>query len=203
MPQPSCSVLSSSSGLPEGLAGSQAAFPAAEFAGRIAGIRAALKPTGADALLLTGPENIFWATGRQTAGYFAFQALVVPLTGEPVLLVRQLETTGARASTWLADIRAWQDGEDPAAVLAALIDEMRIGHLAIERNGWFVSLALSERIVAALSHVRLPMAPGWSRVCGRSSRPPNWRRYGRLLLMLRPGWSPPSRPAARGPAKTT
>ena len=160
MPQPSRSAPSASPDPSDALTGSQAVFPAEEFAARIALIRAALEPTGADALLLTGPENIFWATGRQTAGYFAFQALVVPLSGEPVLLVRQLETTGARASTWLADIRAWQDGEDPAEALAALVKEMRITRLAIERNGWFVSPALADRIAGALAHVQLSDGSG-------------------------------------------
>ncbi|MCB1447858.1 MAG: aminopeptidase P family protein [Rhizobiaceae bacterium] len=160
MPQLSCSAAASPPDPSEGLTGSQAVFPAGEFARRVALIREALRPTGADALLLTGPENIFWATGRQTAGYFAFQALVVPLSGEPVLLVRQLEMTGARASTWLSDIRAWQDGEEPARALGALVEEMRIGHLAVERNGWFVSQALAERIAAALSPVRLTDGSG-------------------------------------------
>ncbi|XHM74927.1 Xaa-Pro peptidase family protein (plasmid) [Mesorhizobium sp. ANAO-SY3R2] len=140
--------------------GSQAVFPAAEFRQRIALIQKALRPTGADALLLTGPENIFWATGRQTAGYFAFQALVVPLSGEPILLVRQLEMTGARASTWLSDLRAWQDGEDPAQALGALIAELGFHHLAVERNGWFVSQALGERIAAALAPLRLSDGSG-------------------------------------------
>ena len=139
----------------DALTGSQAVLPAQEFAGRMARLQAELRPTGADALLLTGPENIFWATGRQTAGYFAFQALIVPVTGEPVLLVRQLEVTGARASTWVADIRVWQDGEDPAEALAALVKEMQIGKLAIERNGWFVSQTLSTRIAKALADVHL------------------------------------------------
>ncbi|BCH22316.1 Xaa-Pro aminopeptidase [Mesorhizobium sp. L-8-3] len=137
------------------LRGMDAVFPGEEFAGRIERIRAALAPLGTDALLLTGPENIFWATGRQTAGYFAFQALIVPASGEPVLLVRQLETTGARASTWLSDIRAWQDGEDPAAALGRLVAELGLKSLAVERNGWFVSLSLGARIAAALKEVRI------------------------------------------------
>lgn len=139
----------------DALAGSQAVFPANEFARRIRRIQGELRQTGADALLLTGPENIFWATGRQTAGYFAFQALIVPLTGEPVLLVRQLEWTGARASTWIEDIRVWQDGDDPAVALAALVKEMRIGRLAVEREGWFISQALAVRITQVLADIPL------------------------------------------------
>ncbi|QEU08472.1 M24 family metallopeptidase [Paracoccus yeei] len=135
--------------------GCDAVFPQAEFAARLARLRRAILPLGVDAILLTGPENIFWACGRQTAGYFAFQALVVPLQGEPVLLVRQLETTGARASTWLRDIRAWQDGEDPARALAGLVADLGIRRLAVERDGWFVSQSLGARIAAALDGVAL------------------------------------------------
>ncbi|WP_420022793.1 M24 family metallopeptidase [Cereibacter azotoformans] len=137
------------------LRGREAVFPAEEFAGRIRRLQTATADLGAEALVLTGPENIFWATGRQTAGYFAFQALVVPVEGAPVLLVRQLETTGARAATWLGDIRAWQDGEDPAAALAALVHDLGLRRLAMERTAWFVSQALAERIAAALAGVAL------------------------------------------------
>lgn len=137
------------------LQGRDAVFPQAEFAARLDRLRRAIAPLDVDAIMLTGPENIFWATGRQTAGYFAFQALIVPQEGEPVLLVRQLETTGARASTWLRDIRAWQDGEDPAQALAALVAGLGIRRLAVEREGWFVSPALADRIAAALEGVAI------------------------------------------------
>ncbi|MEO3997953.1 Xaa-Pro peptidase family protein [Mesorhizobium sp. CAU 1732] len=137
------------------LRGMDAVFPAAEFDARIRKIQQATVRLGTDALLLTGPENIFWATGRQTAGYFAFQALIVPVSGEPVLLVRQLEATGAQASTWVEDIRVWQDGEDPALALANVVADLGLKSISIERNGWFVSLSLGERIADALKDVRL------------------------------------------------
>lgn len=134
--------------------GSAAPFAQDELAGRIARLQRALAAHGAEALVLTGPENIYWATGRQTAGYFAFQALVLPVQGRPILLVRELERTGARVSTWLEDIRTWQDGEDPAQALAAILRELRAGHVAIETEGWFVSPALFDRIRAALPDLR-------------------------------------------------
>ncbi|MFC0278246.1 aminopeptidase P family N-terminal domain-containing protein [Falsigemmobacter intermedius] len=137
------------------LQGRDAVFPAAEFEGRIAKLQSAVAALGTEALILTGPENIFWACGRQTASYFAFQALVVRASAPPVLLVRQLETTGARASTWLADIRAWQDGEDPARALAALLSHLGLRHVAVERTAWFVSQTMAAQIEAALEGVTL------------------------------------------------
>ncbi|RYH06082.1 Xaa-Pro peptidase family protein [Tropicimonas sp. IMCC6043] len=141
--------------------GSEAVFPQAEFAARIRALQNRIVAEGADALLLTGPENIFWACGRQTAGYFAFQALVVPAGGEPVLLVRQLETTGARASTWLTDIRAYQDGESPVEALAALMRSLAPNCLALERRGWFVSPEMSEQISREIADIALMDGSGW------------------------------------------
>ncbi|KAA5607694.1 aminopeptidase P family protein [Roseospira marina] len=98
-----------------------------------------MRRAGLDALIVTGPENIFWLSGRQTAGYFAFQALVLPADGAPTLLVRQLEVPGAMANTWLTDIVAYQDGEDPAEVLLALLRRHGVARVAIERAGFFLS----------------------------------------------------------------
>lgn len=135
--------------------GRDAVFSEAEFAGRVARLQAVLRARGIDALLATGPENIFWLTGRQSAGYFAFQAVVVPASGAPVMLVRLLEETGARVSTWLSDIRVWGDGEDPVVELARITTELGARDLAVERDGWFVSQALSARIADALAGTRL------------------------------------------------
>ena len=142
--------------------GQEAVFPQEEYAPRIAALQARVTASGADALLLTGPENIFWATGRQTAGYFAFQALLIPAEGSPTLLVRQLEETGARAATWLTDIVTWQDGEDPAAALSAMLRQRGIARLATERTGWFISPDLSDRIALALDGITLTDGSGWA-----------------------------------------
>jgi Xaa-Pro dipeptidase len=130
--------------------GREAAFPAAEFGERQARARAAVARAGHAALIVTGPETIYWLTGRQTAGYFAFQALVLPAEGEPALLVRELERPGAIANTWLDTIVAYRDGEDPALALAALVRHMKLDRPAIELGGWFVSPTLAGRIASAL-----------------------------------------------------
>jgi len=142
------------------LCGCEAAFPREEFAIRQAAARAAIAAAGHDALVVTGPETIYWLTGRQTAGYFAFQALILPVEGEPALLVRQLELPGAAANTWLDDIEAYPDGTDPADALAALVRQRGFTHPAMERDGWFVSAALVARIGAALGIDPLPDASG-------------------------------------------
>ncbi len=126
--------------------GIEAAFPAAEFAERQARARAAITASGHEALIVTGPETIYWLTGRQTAGYFAFQALVLPADGEPVLLVRQLELFGTLANTYLPDIVAYQDADNPAEALVDLLRQRGIANPAIELAGWFLSPKLAAEI---------------------------------------------------------
>ncbi|MCJ2116883.1 Xaa-Pro peptidase family protein [Methylobacterium sp. J-001] len=142
------------------LRGCEAAFPLEEFAVRQAAARAAIAAAGHEALVVTGPETIYWLTGRQTAGYFAFQALLVPAEGELSLLVRQLELPGATANTWLDDIQAYPDGTDPADALAVLVRRRGFVRPAMERDGWFVSAALAARIGTALGTDPLPDGSG-------------------------------------------
>lgn len=146
--------------MPSDLTAREAVFPAGEYDRRLAALQARLRAEGAEALLLTGPENIFWMTGRQTAGYFAFQALVVAATGAPRLLVRQLEETGARAATYLRRIDTWQDGEDPVTALGHMLRDMGVTRLAAERRGWFVSPETWARMETDLP-VQLTDGSGW------------------------------------------
>ena len=138
------------------LRGSEAAFPKSELTDRQARARAALEASGHAALIVTGPETIYWLTGRQTAGYFAFQALILPASGEPTLLVRQLELFGTVANTWLQDIVAYQDGEDPVDALATVLEERGLSSPAIELGGWFLSARMADAIARRLGAAELP-----------------------------------------------
>ncbi len=132
------------------LRGTEAAFSQAEYAARQTAARAAIAGAGFGALIVTGPETICWLTGRQTAGYFAFQALLLLAEGDPVLLVRQLELAGAHACTWLHRIETWQDGQDPVAALVTLLHAEGCRDAAIERDSWFVSPLMMAQVDAAL-----------------------------------------------------
>lgn len=68
-----------------------AAFPQSEFAERRERAREAMRRDGLDAMLISTPENIYYLTGLDHMGYFAYQMLLLPLTGEPVLVTRAME----------------------------------------------------------------------------------------------------------------
>jgi len=66
-------------------------FPKAEFDARLAKLRVRMEAHGLAGLVVTAPENVFYLTGLEHQGYFAYQALVVPLVGTPILVTRAME----------------------------------------------------------------------------------------------------------------
>jgi len=142
---------------PDGAAaqGAQSAFPKAEYDRRVALAREALAARGIDVMIVTGPENIFYLTGQQTPGYFAFQALVLPVEGEPAVVLRQLEHFNFRANTYVAEVAIYQDHEEPVGVLLALLRRRGLlgRRVGIDKQGWFMPPAVYEALAGALGAV--------------------------------------------------
>ena len=130
--------------------GLECVFPDDELAARMARLRVVMQQQRLDGLVLTGAENIFWLTGRQTPGHFAFQALFTPLDGDPFIVVRQLEEMNCRSNTRLADIRTYADDEAPADVLVAAITDLGWRHrrIATEMRGAGLTPAAFVRLAA-------------------------------------------------------
>jgi Xaa-Pro dipeptidase len=130
-------------------------FAVAEYRDRLARVREGMRARGVDLLWLTGPENIFYLSGYHTTGYHVYQALLLPLAGDPFFVVRRIEATNVAARSWIADATAVEDGRDPveataARIMAAGAADARIGY---EDQGPFLPPAT----LAGL-HARLPAA---------------------------------------------
>jgi Creatinase/Prolidase N-terminal domain len=54
------------------------AFTLAEFESRLEGLRERLRQRGVAGMLIHTPENIYYLSGFQTPGYYAYQTLLVP-----------------------------------------------------------------------------------------------------------------------------
>ena len=63
--------------------GAKSVFPKVEYQWRIDRLRGADEGEGLRSSSDVGPENIFYLTGQQTPGYYTFQSLCVPASGEP------------------------------------------------------------------------------------------------------------------------
>ena len=118
----------------------KSAFPKAEYEQRVARARRLLEAAGIDAMIVTGPENIFYLTGQQTPGYYTFQALVLPVDGEPAFVVRQLEYFNFIANTFIAGAQVYQDGDQPVNFLVNVIKSRGWAskRIAIDKRGWFL-----------------------------------------------------------------
>ncbi len=154
--------------VPSGL---EATFSKGELDARVSAARAVLVERGIDVLIVTGPENIYYLTGQQTPGYYTFQALLLPVDGEPVFIVRQLELNNLVANSYLREIEVYQDDADPVDVTAGLIAWLGWGEkrIAIDERAWFLPIAVykalleklgaladGSRIVEALRAVKSP-----------------------------------------------
>lgn len=66
-------------------------FTDEEFQSRIERARHILEENGLDACIITNPENIYYLTGLNHQGYFAYTSLILPVNKEPVLIMRAME----------------------------------------------------------------------------------------------------------------
>ncbi len=132
--------------------GSESAFSQAEYQRRMAGARQLLVSAGLDLMVITSPENIFYLTGQQTPGYYTFQALVLPVEGDAVFVIRQLEYFNFIANTFIRDAAIYSDGDNPVDFLLAVLQargwsQRRIG---IDKRGWFLPIAVYEALQSTL-----------------------------------------------------
>ena len=126
----------------------ESAFPKEEYERRLDRVRQQMAERGLDLILLHGAENIFYLSGQQTPGYYTFQALCVPVSGEPFLVLRGLEAMNARLNTFIDDIEGYADDAHPAAALAEVLNARgwqgrRVG---VDQNAWFLTVNLYNRL---------------------------------------------------------
>lgn len=121
-------------------------FPKEDLLARQARLRAALRETGADAMLVFSQESLFWLTGYDSGGFVFFQCAVVTADARPiVLLTRKPDLLQAQMTSTIEDIRIWWDADDanPAADLKGILAELGLGggRVLVELNthgltGW-------------------------------------------------------------------
>ncbi|HBG31626.1 ectoine hydrolase [Candidatus Macondimonas diazotrophica] len=132
-------------------------FPFAEYERRINALRQRMKERLLDAVVITDPENLMYLTDYQTTGYSFFQALVVPLEGEPFMITRELEATNVYHRTWLEIARPYPDTGDPIQALVQSLREFGLKNKCIgyERNSYFFPAYHQDAIHTTFTEGRL------------------------------------------------
>ncbi len=131
-------------------------FTASEYAARIAAVQAAMREQGLDALLLSGPEDIFYLTGLNHQGHFAFTALILKADGERLLVARAMERETLAAQATGCEHVLFGDGEDPAGVVARTIRAggLEQGRIGIEKHTMSFPISVWEGVVERTPRVR-------------------------------------------------
>lgn len=127
-------------------------FSMAEFERRLGAMRAEMDRRALDAMIVTTPENLFYLTGYQTPGYYYFQALVVPLEGEPLMVTRLLEDTNVESRTWVEHSRPYADTESAVGALHIALHEFGLerARLGYEKHSYFFRASEQEQLIAAM-----------------------------------------------------
>src|SRR4051794_29700997 len=137
-------------------------FSIDEYRDRLVRVRSAMQARDIDLLLLTSPENIYYLTGYRTTGYYIYQALVVPLSGDPQFVVRKLEFPNVQALSWIKSGHAVADTEDPLDSTTACIETLGGARASIgfEDQSFFLPAAILDGLRARLSGARFSPASG-------------------------------------------
>ncbi|WP_345245789.1 Xaa-Pro peptidase family protein [Pigmentiphaga soli] len=148
-------------------------FGVEEYRERLRKVRAGMAEAGVDTLLLNSFANIFYLIGHQTTGLANYHCLIVPMEGEPLLVVRRLELLLAQSCSWISEFVAWEDHEDPVEVTTRTLSArgLAAGRLGVEKGSLAVSARAMEQLQAALGGARLVDATGVVEACRRIKSP--------------------------------
>lgn len=129
------------------------AFERAEYERRLERVREGMAERSLDGLVLVGPHHINYLSGMDSENLFDFQALIVPLGGDPTLVIFDFEQGRAEASSWLTAPTVYGTFDDPVATTLAAIDAAGLagGRLGLEQRATVVSAALLERLRSGLA----------------------------------------------------
>jgi Xaa-Pro dipeptidase len=138
------------------MTGNRQAFSTEEFRSRVRRVHAEMEKQGIDLLLIHAPENIYYLTGYQTSGYFAYQVALVARGRDPELLVRLLERGNVTEYSWLECAATWKEGDDMAEVTLRCVRSLGSHKtIGLEKHSWFLTAAMSEALSAGLGGARV------------------------------------------------
>ena len=139
------------------MTGNRQAFSTAEFRGRVQKVQSEMEQRGIDLLLIHAPENIYYLTGYQTSGYFAYQVALLGKSGDPELLCRFLERGNVNEYSWLESATTWKEGDDLIAETVRFVKAS--GHpartIGLEKRSWFLTAAVAEALAIGLAESRI------------------------------------------------
>jgi len=129
----------------------QLLFTQDEYDARVAAVRAHMKARGIEVLLVDQTEFLAYLTGFSVSENM-YRCCLLPLDGEPVMVLRAVDLGPFLESSWVEDAAAFADWEDPLQVLARVLaargwDAARLG---IDEDSYCMPLRRYRQLTALL-----------------------------------------------------
>lgn len=150
-------------------------FSAAEYARRLALVRARMSARGLDAIFVEDPSNMAWLTGYDGWSFYVHQGVILCADGEPIWWGRNMDGNGARRTAWIADesIRPYGDAyvmsaeRHPMQHLAALLRDLGLerARIGVEMENYYFSARAYVTLVAELPAATIGDATGLVNRC--------------------------------------
>ncbi len=117
---------------------------------RLGRVRARMEEQGVDTLLLSHGADLPWLTGYRAMPLERLTLLVLPLQGDPVLVVPKLEAPRVPDACGLFGVEPWSDSEDPLALVERMVRRPAPNRLGISDRAWATTvLGLQRRLPGA------------------------------------------------------
>src|ERR1700730_15068664 len=131
-------------------------FPPGEYVERMTRVRDAMRNRSLDALLVSSPENIYYLTGLDHYGYFAVTVLVLPIEGNPTVVVRAIEEATIANQCTDVLVAGFADTDDPAEAVVLTLERLGLAtsRLGLEKDHMFLPIHVGETLHARLSHAQ-------------------------------------------------
>ena len=128
-----------------------------EYSRRLELLRARMSSQGLDSVLLLSPVSNCYMTGYRTTSLSNYQCLAIPIVGDPVILVWELELPGVFLSSCLKDATLFRTGEDRFIATRKMLKDRGLikGVIGIEKDARHFSPADYENLVSVLDGCRI------------------------------------------------
>ncbi|MFN3955249.1 MAG: M24 family metallopeptidase [Pararhodobacter sp.] len=171
-----------------------ASFTTAEYAARLARIRAAMAQAGLDALIISDPSNMAWATGYDGWSFYVHQAVVIGPEGPPLWWGRGMDAAGARRTVYMGEAQIHDYADDyvqnphkhPMESLAALLAQKgwARGRIGVEMDNYYYSAKAHAVLAEHLPQSMLSDATAlvnWQRAVKSPAEQERMRRAARIV----------------------
>lgn len=127
-------------------------FSPEEYRDRVERVRQSMAGRELDALLVHHFPNICYLSGYQSFNNYDYYVLLLPLDGEPALILWRSELGNAHVSAWITKRFTFETGGDPVALTIDMLNEYGLGNkrLGLELNTGNLTVRNHRRIVDAL-----------------------------------------------------